>query len=203
MSAEDQFVYLFTHFAKHYRGTGIGLRHIVDLWVYRNHNSNMDEAYIKAQLEKFHLDLFYKNILQTLSVWFNDAKQDNLTEFITSVIFSNGVHGSTQTSILATALKESKKAGNSRFVRIKRILRNVFPGYKFMCKKYPVLKKAAILLPILWVVRIVNIFLFKRKQLSGKIKGYKTISTEKIDGYKEGLNYVGLDFNFSFKDFEL
>ncbi len=34
MSDEDTFVYIFTHFAKHYRDAGIGIRHITDIYVY-------------------------------------------------------------------------------------------------------------------------------------------------------------------------
>ena len=34
LSPEDDFVYIFCHFAKHYRDGGIGLRHVTDLWVY-------------------------------------------------------------------------------------------------------------------------------------------------------------------------
>lgn len=196
MTTEDQFIYLFTHFAKHYRGTGIGLRHIVDLCVYRKSNPEMDDTYVKSQLKKFQLDAFYENILRTLLVWFDGAKEDSVTEFITSVILNNGVYGNKQANILATALKESKETGNSKQVRIKRILGNAFPPYSIMSEKFPVLKKVSILLPVFWLVRIINTFLFKRKQLSGKIYEYKTISSEQIEGYKEGLNFVGLDFNF-------
>ena len=48
MTDEDQMVYLFTHYAKHYRDAGIGIRHIVDLWVYRNNKPNLNEEYIKC-----------------------------------------------------------------------------------------------------------------------------------------------------------
>lgn len=196
MTEEDKFVYLFTHFSKHYRGTGIGLRHIVDLWVHKKYNPNMDESYIKNALKKLNLDIFYENILKTLSVWFDDGEQDAITEFITSVILSNGVYGNRQSTILASALKESKKTGNSKDVRVKRILGNAFPPYNIMKEKFPSLKKVPILLPLFWVVRIINTFLFKRKQLEGKINEYKIISSQQIDSYKEGLNFVGLDFNF-------
>ncbi len=196
MTAEDKFVYLFTHFSKHYRGTGVGLRHIVDLWVYKKYNPEMDENYIKNALKKLQLDVFYENVLKTLSVWFGNEKQDSVTEFITSVILSNGVYGNRQSTLLASALKESKKTGNSKDVRVKRILVNAFPPYNIMKEKFPFLKKVPILLPLFWVVRIINTFLFKRKQLEGKINEYKTISSQQIDSYKEGLNFVGLDFNF-------
>lgn len=196
MTAEDEFIYLFAHFSKHYRDAGIGLRHIVDLWIYRRHNSTMDEKYIKINLKKLQLDVFYENVLKTLSVWFDGAKTDAVTEFLTSVIFNNCVYGNKQASILSAALKESKELGNSKKIRIRRVFSNVFPPHAIMREKFPVLKKVPILLPIFWVVRLINTLLFKRNELSGKINEYKTISSERIDSYKDGLNFVGLDFNF-------
>jgi len=46
MTDEDQMIYLFTHFAKHYRTAGIGIRHFVDIWVYRKNKPELDEEYI-------------------------------------------------------------------------------------------------------------------------------------------------------------
>ena len=64
MTDEDQMIYLFTHFAKHYRDSGIGIRHMVDLWVYRRNHPSLDEDYIRAELEKLHLLEFYTNIIK-------------------------------------------------------------------------------------------------------------------------------------------
>ena len=54
MSAEDQFVFLFVHFVKHFRGGGIGCRHVVDLWVFRKKHPEMDQSYIHQELNKIH-----------------------------------------------------------------------------------------------------------------------------------------------------
>ena len=35
-SLEDMYIFLFAHFVKHYRRSGIGIRHVLDLWLYQN-----------------------------------------------------------------------------------------------------------------------------------------------------------------------
>ena len=73
MTPEDEFIYLFCHFAKHYRDGGIGIKHLADLWVYRRHYPNLDEAYLRAELEKLSLAVFYDNITATCAFWFEAA----------------------------------------------------------------------------------------------------------------------------------
>lgn len=87
MSTEDEFIYIFTHFAKHYREAGANIRYVLDLWIYLKSNPNIDEAYIVSQLEKLMLDKFYQNIIKTIDVWFNDAKSDRVTDLITESLF--------------------------------------------------------------------------------------------------------------------
>ena len=58
MTPEDEFIYLFTHFAKHYRDGGIGCRYVVDLWVFLRNNPTMDPEKIKRELDKLQLREF-------------------------------------------------------------------------------------------------------------------------------------------------
>ena len=60
---EDHLIYLFTHFADHYRNGGIGIKHMVDLYVFISKHSSLEVSYIKAELTKLHLYVFYENIL--------------------------------------------------------------------------------------------------------------------------------------------
>ena len=196
MTDEDQMIYLFTHYAKHYRDSGIGLNQILDLWVYRNHKPALDEEYILEALKKLMLDQFYQNTLDTLAVWFDGKEPSPVTEMITSVIFNSGVYGTHEAKILSASLKDAQKTGNAKNVRKKNFLRNVFLPYKFMREKYRVLKKAPFLLPVFWVVRIVEVLLFKRKTIAKVSKAYTTSSAQNIDAYGQALHFVGLDFNF-------
>ena len=196
MNACDEMVYLFTHFSKHYRDAGIGIRHIVDLWVYRKHNPHMDEQYVRRELQKLQLLEFYDNIMHTLSVWFEDCTGDEKTEFITQVIFSSGEYGRADYSTLSRALKSTKSGKSAQAVKQKHVLRALFPGYTEMSRRYKVLKKLPVLLPIMWVVRIFG-KLFKKEKVRHFITHRLDFDDNRVFEYQRSLNYVGLDFNFS------
>ena len=196
MNPEDEMIYLFTHFAKHYRDSGIGIRHIVDLWVYRKHNPKLDETYIRKELQKLQLLEFYDNITRTLRVWFENCPQDEKTEYITQFIFTSGEFGRSHISNLSSALKYAQNGQSEQSIKRRRALRTIFPTYAEMSIKYKVLRKWPILLPVMWLVRIYRkVFIKKRAQRF--IDRQKNVNISKISEYQQSLNYVGLDFHFS------
>lgn len=196
MTAEDEMIYLFTHYAKHYRDAGIGIKHIVDLWVYKTSIKSLDENYIKTELKKLSLYEFYKNTFKTLEVWFGDATPNDVIELITQVIFDSGVFGTKDVRIVSGAVKELGGKENAKKARFKRLLNLVFLPYKQMCKKYKFLEKVPVLLPVMWIVRLVSAVFFKKKTLKERREYIDKMSVEKIDSYHKALNFVGLDFNF-------
>ena len=196
MTDEDQMVYLFTHYAKHYRDAGIGIRHIVDLWVYRNNKPNLNEEYIKAELEKLELYEFYKNTNKTLQVWFEGIQPDSITDFITQIIFNSGIYGTKEAHILSEAVKLSKSHGSAENVQKKKYIKLVFPTFADMSQKHPFLKKAPYLLPVMWMVRIFSVLVFKREKIKYHQDNVNKMNQENIDSYQKALNFVGLDFNF-------
>lgn len=196
MTDEDQMIYLFTHFAKHYRDSGIGIRHVVDLWVYRQNKPDLDEEYLRRELEKLSLYEFFVNVMDTLAVWFADKPATDITDFITAIIFNSGVCGSDESRILSDALKKSKAAGSARTAKFQGFWGMVFLPYDQMCKKYPVLEKWAILLPVMWVHRIVGAALFRREHVKFQQDRLNAMTEENINDYQNALNFVGLDFNF-------
>lgn len=195
MSAEDEMIYLFTHFAKHYRDAGIGVRHMTDLWVFRNANPTLDEDYIHAELIKLQLADFYANIIRTLAVWFDGAEGDEVTDFITQAVFASGEFGHKATGVISAALKEKKTGKNAAQITRKKVLYSLFLPYEHMCVEYPVLKRAPVLLPFMWCARIVSRILTKNK-VKNYIDGHLHLKDEEMDEYQSSLNFVGLDFNF-------
>lgn len=196
MTDEDQMIYLFTHYAKHYRDAGIGIRHIVDLWVYRKNRPDLDEEYIKTELEALQLYDFYVNTVKTLSVWFEGGEPDSKTDFITHIIFNSGIYGTKEAHILSEAVKISKTQGSSDKVRAKKLQNLIFLPYPYMCEKYPFLKKVPFLLPVMWIVRIFTAILFKRDSIKRNQENLEKMTVQSIDSYQQSLNFVGLDFNF-------
>jgi len=196
MSDEDQMIYLFTHFAKHYRDGGIGVRHLVDLYVYSRAKTEMNAEYLKTELGKLQLFEFYENIMNTLSVWFDGAKGDQKTEMITDTIFGSGIYGNRENHIAFEGIKDLKATNSAEGARRKRWLRIVFLPYKNMCQKYPFLEKFPFLLPIMWVVRWISTLLFKQDKIKKQQDDMKNLTADKIVTYQQALNFVGLDFNF-------
>ena len=195
MNPCDEMVYLFTHFAKHYRDAGIGLRHIIDLWVYHKHNPNLDEAYIATELKKLQLFEFYDNIMRTLRVWFENYPDDDKTELITQFVFTSGEYGHAYNANLSNVLKNNKKGQSAQAAKCHRVFKALFPDFTEMRKIYPVLKKLPGLLPIMWVVRLIY-KAFHAGDIRNFIRRRLSFKAEEVSAYQQSLNHVGLDFNF-------
>lgn len=196
MTAEDELIYLFTHFAKHYRDAGIGIKHLTDFWVFHQHHTFLDKAYLAAELKKLQLWDFYQNTMRTLAVWFDGEVSDEITDFMTQSIFNSGVYGTYEAHILSSALKTTKTTGAAKKTRLQKIWSLIFMPYKKMCDRYPILVKIPILLPIMWVIRWFEVLLFRRSHLKKQKNDLKIMSVDRIEGYQQALNFVGLDFNF-------
>ncbi len=196
MTDEDQMIYLFTHFAKHYRCGGIGIRHLVDLYVYRKNKSVLDESYIKQELKKLNLYEFYQNVIDTLDVWFENKESNEKTELITQFIFNSGVYGTHEAKKLSDTYKKSKSGISVNKTRIGSFLKTAFLPYSFMAEKYAILKRVPILLPIMWRVRACKVVLFKRGKVKTQIKDFETTTSKRVNDYGSALKFVGLDFNF-------
>lgn len=193
MSDEDTFVYIFTHFAKHYRDGGIGIRHITDLYVFLSAKPNMNIGYIESELAKLELLDFYNNTVHTFSVWFGTEIGDEMSDFITDKIFGSGSYGTYKSHVLSSAVKTSN---SDRNVKTKKLFNLIFLPYKSMCKKYPILKKFPMLLPIMWVLRGINAVVYHKDRISRQQRDLKIITDDNVKKYKQELNYVGLKFNF-------
>ncbi len=196
MSAEDEFIYVFTHFAKHYRDAGIGIRHFTDLWLLKTNTPNLNYEYIRTELDKLQLREFYDNIISALKVWFEDQPQDEKSDFITQIIFTSGEYGRKASSVASKALKKKKGGKTASDIAKKRFFASVFTGYDIMCREYHFLKKLPFLLPFMWIVHFPK-RLFKKNKLKRFFAEINHLTDKKVSDYEKSLQYVGLDFNFS------
>lgn len=193
-SIEDHFVYLFVHFTKHYRDGGIGLKHAADLWVYRKKYPTMDEKYVTAELKKMGLHSFYANVIRMLSVWFEVAPEDEISEFIAQTIFCSGAFGTGEAIRKAVSLRAANRAGSAKTAKVWRATKMLFPGRVAMQPRYPVLKTHPWLLPVLWPVRWTTAVLFRRESIRIQQEYLRESSEETIEDYRQALSYVGLNY---------
>lgn len=195
MSREDELVYLFTHLAKHYRDSGIGVKHFTDIYVFMNAERDLDMSYIERALDNLGLLSFFKNVRKMLLCWFEDEPWDEVSEFITAKVFESGVYGQRITELKSQALKnkiQGKKRG-----KLGRFFVRIFPPYKTMTYIFPVLEKVPILLPFMWVWRLIKLVFTGKDRLKKYNEESKIqITDDTINEYQCELNYVGLDYNF-------
>ena len=198
MLAEDEMVYLFTHFAKHYRDGGIGCRHVLDLWMFLRANPQMDEEKVKAELEKLQLREFYENVRRMIAVWFEDAPCDEKTDFITDFIFASGSFGRSDTHLVSTSLREGDGKNNGRGAGLNYLLRLAFPGVDALKNRYTVLQKAPWMLPMIWVYRPLAKLISKegRHLLAKHQRNMSALTPDTIRDRQEALQYVGLEYHF-------
>lgn len=196
MIAEDEFIYLFTHFAKHYRDGGIGIRHAADLWVYLRTHPALDEGYVIRQLDQLQLTVFYKNIRKLLDVWFEDGMEDEKTAFLSEFLYESGNWGKMYNHVLSAGVKNIAVTGKNGGERSRRIISGFFPSLSIMQEKYPILYKLPFLLPVFWIIRWITAVLFRRDNLRRQKQILQISSKENIESYQQALNYVGLDFHF-------
>lgn len=192
---EDTYVYLFMHYAKHYRSGGIGCRHVLDLWMYRRANPNLDMDYVHNELETLRLKTFHQNTLLLLEHWFGTGEESPVVEFMTRRIFSGGAYGNAQDYHIFVELsraKDSDHANNSRLGYYRRLF---FPNLAQMQKKYPVLEKYPCLLPVGWAVRGGAVIFGNREKLTKANKVAKVVTDEALNAHQDALRYVGLEFH--------
>jgi len=193
MSVEDFYIFTFVHFTKHYRISGIGIKHLVDLWVYSTAHSEMKWSYIEAELEKMRLSKFHQNIRKTLGVWFCGDADSEITNLITSVVFNSGQYGSSEMAIVNRALQNG--TGSSWKIKLNRICHSIFLPLKQMKERYRILQFAPILLPFMWVFRCFEVFFRHKKRLNFYLSSMNHIDSTKVEENKQALQFVGLDFD--------
>lgn len=194
LKSEVEYSYLFTHFAKHYRSGGIGIKHLVDLWVYKNARPSLDWECVKRELARLRLDKFFENVEKTLEVWFEGEEETSETKLISETIFGSGAYGEQSAVAAATLLRESAGKKSVAATKRSRFFKLIFLPYKHMCEKYSFLGKYPFLLPFMWVVRLFNIIVFRRNKISNYMDEQKQITSDEVFKQKEKLNAVGLDF---------
>ena len=196
MQSEDEWVYLFTHFAKHYRDGGIGCRHVVDLWVWLRHHPELDWTAAERKLTKLQLWDFCRNMRRLLNCWFENGSGDEITDLMTQYIFDSGSWGQETKRLLSASLKKSKSAGSIRSGRIRAWITAFFPSAAEIAPRYPVLKRFPWMLPLVWPYRWIRAAIFGRDVIRKRKKEMDITTEDQVSQHQQALQVVGLDFHF-------
>ncbi len=189
LSPEDQFIYIFLHFLKHYRNSGIGLRHLTDIVVLLQQENITDFRYIERQFEKMGVLKFYRHVLNAISAWLEGTPATPQAASILQTVYSNGKYGTAQSSDTATLERNARSVKFARFWYVWELL---FPSVEQMQLQYPLLKKMPYLVVCMWPVRWVDVLLHRRQALETRAKQLQTVSLEDIENKRNALRFVDL-----------
>lgn len=188
LSPEDHLLYLVVHFAKHYTIGGIGLRHMLDFWVYEKEVDELDKVLFEQKLKKLNLKEFYSNIRHTLDAWFGDGAWDEMATDITNAIFKSGSYGTNEARQTATDFRNT----GGKNAKWKSVLRTIFPPVSEKKYEFPILQKCPWMLPFIWICVWGKILLFKRHRIKEQHERIKAISSDKINEFESHLKNIGL-----------
>lgn len=191
LSPEDEYLFIFAHFARHYREGAAEIRHMTDIWYYRKKMPQLDEEKLCSALRKMSLETFYTNVQKTLANWFEDGEETAVTKQITDYILSSCTHGEKSTKAVAEGLRNTKGKG-----RYAAAVQAVFPPLSSMRCAYPVLQKCPALLPMMWICRGFRLVFLQRDRLAAGRRRLAAMDMEKIGDFERSLREVGLGMEF-------
>ncbi len=190
MSPEDSYVYAIDHIAKHYVEGGIGLMHLIDVFVMNK--QSLDCEYINKELEKLTLCEFEKLFSELANVWFGDKTSvvDNRTKEMAAFILNSGAYGNSENRI-ASRMVANYGVDGQETTKGKLIFRKIFPTCEFLGHHYPIVNKYKVLYPVFWVVRFFNILFFRTNEIK-KLSQYSEVSQDTVNTLDEHLRRMGL-----------
>lgn len=174
-SKEDTLIYGIMHLVKHFKSGGIGIRNIIDWWLYTNkYKDILNWEYIESSLKELNIYEFYKNIISLGDFWFGEEEGTELILQLEEYVISSGIYGVASNRYLNLFIENSENGSNRSKIKVLKNL--TFPEYSVMSEIYPILVEKRYLLPFYYIVRVLEILIYRRK---GKIKIIKEVVSKK------------------------
>lgn len=172
---EDTLIYGIMHLVKHFKSGGIGIRNIIDWWLYTNkYKDILNWEYIESSLKELNIYEFYKNIISLGDFWFGEEEGTELILQLEEYVISSGIYGVASNRYLNLFIENSENGSNRSKIKVLKNL--TFPEYSVMSEIYPILVEKRYLLPFYYIVRVLEILIYRRK---GKIKIIKEVVSKK------------------------
>lgn len=188
MSDEDFYVFMLIHMAKHILYGGAGIRLVLDVWVYlRAYKLNQES--LMARLKEADLVMFDKTIRQLCDYWFNDKEVTDIVVMqLADYMINSGWNGTDEQVKLTNSIRETE----NNHTRLHRYVKSIFWSKNKMAERYPILNKCPILLPIMWIHRVVNALFRKKGSLTNFVHYYDDVKDSDVDAYKLFISEIGL-----------
>ena len=175
-SPEDFYIYMIAHEYKHYSGGGTGIRSLLDTYVYLN-RVTLDMEYVTRESEELGIREFEEtNRTLSLKVFGREAAEQQTMQLsdAETVLYENitgsGTYGTMENVVKNRMKKVTGGQGKvTAGMKLKYYLRRLFPKQELLYPWYP-LAKYKVLIPLVWVYRILVIAVVRRKKVLGEVR---------------------------------
>ena len=164
LKPEDEYLYYLVHLSKHLSEGGSGIRSILDNCIYTRCFSKLDSAYVASELEKLGLSELAQQVQILSRCWFEtgQAIPESLRP-LAQAVCSSGTYGTLEQRTRSRMERLCQQYPNPVARFFAYCLPRFFRPLSEMKRRYPVLEKVPILLPVFWVVRLVSMMLHNEK----------------------------------------
>lgn len=157
---EDFYIYLTAHSYNHFRGSGVGLRHLMDVYVFTSKHPNLDWDYVERHLEGLEaLDFdrccrYLSKVLFAFPTREPDVEAPMLAAL--DAFCASGAFGTEELLFTKALQKQTSSGGKFRY-----FLRRMFPTQEMLGIMYPSVRNRKWLVPFVWVYRLIRSVLYR------------------------------------------
>lgn len=179
MSDEDFYLFMIAHAAKHLQGSAIGIRSMLDIWIYLRKKPEINWDIINIGIKKCALNRFHERIMQIIGYWFENKECSNEIHILADYIAESGWNGSVEHRTAYALNNIGAVNDDLDGIRLKNFVKTAFMDKKNMQKRYPILEKHSLLLPLCWLHRGAEVIFKRRDSISSVIHAYDNADIDK------------------------
>lgn len=159
LNDNDFYIYLIAHAYKHVSVSGIGLRHLLDVYVYLNkHGGGLDRAYLRRELEQFGAYEFTcqcEALAELLlrepvnNVLLDEGDQELLDAFIQS-----GTYGTKKQLVEKSLAHLGGGTSGGIWLKLRYLFRRIFPPVELLAVMNPEIREKKWKIPLVYAARL-------------------------------------------------
>ncbi|MBQ3215842.1 MAG: nucleotidyltransferase family protein, partial [Oscillospiraceae bacterium] len=154
-SDEDFYIYMIAHAYKHYTDHGVGLRSLVDVYVFDSQKPDLDWAYVEGECQKLGMYEYERTCRFAARKLLRDNAPETLTEAEIGMVrfcTASGTHGNEEGYI-----HHELRSGGGKVTfwqKVKYLWKRLFPSAKWMRENERLVRRHPWLLPVGWITRL-------------------------------------------------
>lgn len=178
MNWDDYYMFMLDHLEKHFYSSGCGVRFLLDLFIFMEKKGK--ELHRDVLEKEFRIrgeENFFEQLEKTALSWFGKEYHVGDTR-MEKLILVSGAFGTDNQKYTNRQAEIRAKYKNEKSVKAMYFLTRTFPEYSYMCNIYPFLYKIPILMPVMWIVRLLCAPVTKMDRIRKEVRFWKNMGKE-------------------------